>query len=78
MHNARLVPDQMDESRGKRASELVLAMFKQKHAELGGMISAFGLMCVVFFIPDVLLKYSTQACLRGGHAASSLKVILSQ
>jgi len=56
----------------------VLVMFKQKHAELGGMISAFGLMCVVFFIPDVLLKYSTQACLRGGHAASSLKVILSQ
>lgn len=66
MHNAHLVPDQMDESRGKRASELVLVMFKQKHAKLGGMISGFGLMCVVFFIPDVLLKYSTQLVSEGG------------
>lgn len=54
-------------------------MFKQKHAKLRGMSSGFVLMCVVgrFFIPDILLKYSTQACLEGGHFANSLKVILS-
>lgn len=63
MHNVYLVLGQMDGSRGKRVSELVVVTFTQKHAKLGGMIVGFVLMCGVFFIPDVLLKYSTQACL---------------
>lgn len=53
----------MDGSRGKRVSELVVVTFTQKHAKLRGMIIGFVLMCGVFFIPDVLLKYSAQACL---------------
>lgn len=50
LRNIYFVLDQMDEGRGKGVSELMLVMFKQKHAKLRGMISGFVLMCVGFWV----------------------------
>ena len=62
LRNIYFVLDQMDEGRGKGVSELMLVMFKQKHAKLRGMISGFVLMCVglglVFFIFFLFLTSS--------------------